>query len=109
MHLFVLITERCDNHSLLAVPICTIDAAVKHDDACVIAPGEHEFIRFPSYAMYKFARVLHSASISKMVALKSYVVRDDATEDLCLRLGHGLLNSRFVSRHIKQYFINGGY
>lgn len=80
---------------------------MRHDPACVLDGGVHEFIIKPSYAMYQFASIMHHASVSRMVDLGMFIPKADVTDEVCEKIRLGLLESRFVSRLIKKYF-NGG-
>jgi hypothetical protein len=107
-HLFVLITDRCANHSHLGVPICTIEPGVWHDDACVLNAGCHEFLELPSFAMYRFAKIMHHALVSRRVDLNEFIPKADVSDEVCEIIRNGLLESRFVPKLIKKYFEEEG-
>lgn len=106
-HLFVFITDRCANHSHLGVPICSIDPGIKHDDACVLDATRHEFLDKRSFAMYRFATIMHYMHVRRMVDLNQYVPKADVSDDLCDELRDGLMKTQFVAKRIKQYFLDG--
>ena len=83
------------------MPICGIDPGIRHDDACILDAVGHDFLDKPSFAMYRFATIMHYMHVRRMVDVNQYVPKADASDDLCERLSDGLLRSRFVAKRIK--------
>ena len=57
-HLFVILTDpQPDSNTVLLVSLSTLRRALPHDATCVIAAGEHPFVRRNSYVFYARARI----------------------------------------------------
>lgn len=103
-HLFVILTPACADKQHLLIPISSIKEKVFHDPACVIAAGEHPFIKVPSYAAYKLAQTLRADLLQKCVDGWLYLQKEAADERFLTKLSVGLPKSEFVAQRIETYF-----
>lgn len=71
-----------------------------------VEPGEHRFIRQPSYAAYRLAMVEPAAKLARMVDGWTYRPHDDLSEVLLERLRAGVLRSPFTPQHVSTFFRN---
>lgn len=102
-HLFVIVIEASDGKQpkFISVPICTVREHARIDDACILQPGEHPFVKSESFIQYRYARDDSSEHLSKCVHEGTFIPQDSASPALINKIKAGLTNSRFVSRHIK--------
>lgn len=93
----------CDQ--ILLVPFCSVHPSGKHDNACVVQPGEHIFVKHESYMDYRNSRIESVDHIKSCVdngTIKTYTPTDKI---LLLRIQQGLADSKRVPRHIKDDFL----
>lgn len=102
-HLFVLVldTKLGGQHQIVSVPVCTVRECARIDDACLIQPGEHPFVKAESFVQYRDARVDPVEHIQRCVREGTFLPHLPASEDLIDRIKQGLAGSRFVKRYIK--------
>jgi len=104
MHLFVIITERCDANRHLLVNLSTIRKGVHFDPACIVEVGQHPFVTARSYIAYRLARTDHAAHLTKCVDGWTFHQREDVSPQLLARICDGVLQSEFIKRADRRYF-----
>lgn len=88
-HLFVLLTdEHGPAKQVLLVPICT--AGSKSDKSCLIAVGDHPFIKDESFIDYGSARVEPGEKLTKGVASGEFTDKGLIDEAVFKRIITGL-------------------
>jgi len=101
-HLFVILTDTCQNGENLLVPICTI--GTKYDNTCTLKAGEHEFIKHQSYAEYyrlqTYSVVVIQARVEKQIILPKPPVSNDVLTRLC----EGVEKSPLTPLRQKKYY-----
>lgn len=97
-HLFVILTDPLPPHGEVAmVPVCSVRNG--HDNACVLYPGDHPFIRHKSYIAYARGRVERDTRLIRGVERGLTVDKGRIAHDVFDRI---LAGSR-VSRHVKPF------
>jgi hypothetical protein len=104
MHLFVIVTDKCDAGFHLLFSFCRIIAGVFHDPACVAKAGEHEFLAADSYVFYQKPEQLRHDAMIKCVGGWTYKPKADLSAALFERVCAGVTASRFTPRWAKDYF-----
>ena len=108
-HLFILLTDPAqvldyeDKHSLL-VGVTTIHAAIPHDPACELHPGDHPFIRHRSCVFYAQARIEISQKLIDGVKRGIFAPQGMLVEDLFARVCHGLTLSRSTTPKVLAFY-----
>ena len=103
-HLFVIVTDKCADSLHLLFSICTIRPPAFHDPSCILAAGDHEFIKADSYVLYAKPAQLNHHSIIKCVAGWTYLVKEDVSEEVFKKVCDGILGSIHTPRWAKRYF-----
>ena len=108
-HLFILLNDPArvlgyeDKHSLL-VGVTTIHAAIPHDSACELYPGDHPFIRQRSCVFYAQARIEISQKLIDGVKRGIFSPQGMLAEDLFARVCHGLTLSRSTTPKVLAFY-----
>jgi hypothetical protein len=102
-HLFVVLNNPCKNGLCLVVMVSSVKEGRTHDNACLLAGGDHEFIKHSSYVVYRLAEIASAAHITNMVGKKYYTEKNAITEELYARIVAGLKASSEVKPRITQY------
>ncbi|QUS39286.1 hypothetical protein RPMA_10895 [Tardiphaga alba] len=103
-HLFVILTEACEQGFHLAVSLSSVKAGVKHDPTCVLDAGCHDFVTAQSFVMYGKIEKLRSAHISKCVAGWTYKPRGEMPDEQFTRICDGVEASDFTPGWARHYF-----
>lgn len=109
-HLFVLILGPVQLPDYGSVPhvamvsFTTLRPGVPHDEACVMQPGEHPFIKHTSYAYYRDVRIERVPHVTAMVQGAIWQAHTPCSPALLARLQQGICASRLVRRDVKRYF-----
>lgn len=109
-HLFVVLNDPVDfpdfpTQSCVLVSFSTIRGG-PHDATRTVAPGAHPFIKDPSYAAYRQARMERSQDLVQRVDQGMYVGREDLDEALRRSLVAGLYASPLTPRYLKKLSIS---
>lgn len=81
--------------------VCTIDAGVYHDHACIIKAGEHPFIVADSYVLYAKPMAAHHDGLKKKTDGWVYYEKAPVSADLLVRIVDGADKSRHTPRWAK--------
>ena len=92
-HLFVIMNDPCVNRLCLIVMLTSVKDKRKHDTACIINAGEHQFVTKPTYVLYRLADYSLAAHIGKMVDKGYYMPWPDVKPALFQRICDGLYKS----------------
>jgi hypothetical protein len=106
LHLFVSVLEakviNGRRHVLLASVCSMKDFGLYNDETCVIQPGEHPFVKKPSFIHYGLLRSEPEQAVLDSLANGYYVARSDAfSSELLRRVADGVAISKHVKRYIK--------
>ncbi len=108
MHLFALMLDpvKIDGHGpqpqvLLACVVSKKESLTSFEDLCVIAPGEHPFIKHESYVDYRHTRLESAEHIQKCVEQGTFVAKEPCSPELLQRIIEGALKSKRISREYK--------
>ena len=101
-HLFVIVLEKkvANQHQVISVPVCTA-RKLSFDNACIIQPGEHPFVKNESFVEYRNAREDCADDLVKRVQQQLFTLQGQVTPDLLNKIKNGLAKSIFAPRHIK--------
>lgn len=102
-HLFVILTDRCAAGQHLLANFTSVPDTGAYDQTCLINPGEHPFVKHPSYVMYRLAEVQLAVRLTKMVNSMFYRVGDDADAALVAKMRAGIPVSLFTRQFVIQY------
>jgi hypothetical protein len=107
MHLHVVIwgpgplAWLADGDQILLASVTTIYPGVPFDDACVLAPGEHEFIEHESWVYYRCVRVDTPEHVKHMVDQGLWPRRAACSAEILHRMRVGLCKSKRIDRRFK--------
>lgn len=104
-HLFVCLTPQTRCGRFVFVSISKVSPHYFCDEACRLAPGEHEFIKIESFARYQKATALSQAALDQMIAdSQAERLEPDASGELCDKLRAGLLASAFTPLWLRNLY-----
>jgi hypothetical protein len=103
-HLFVIMTEPCQNNMIFMLSISTIYPNRYHDNTCTFCGGEHEFIKHPSYVDYNKASSRPISLIVNCVRKGEFIPKADIDQAHFDRMCEGILLSPRSPRWAKQHF-----
>jgi len=104
-HLHVIVTNSCENKQHLLLSVTSIKTDMHYDPTCVLAPGDHPFIKHPSFVFYSKADQKASAHITRMVELCYFVPKDDVSEELINKIRDGIQVSEFSPPWAISYYL----
>lgn len=101
-HLWVVLTDTCQNGLNLLVPIATQRA--KPDRTCLLGLGDHPFITHPSYVLYQMLKLWAAESV-KTQCLKK-IIRFEGQLDgrVFARISMGVTESRHSTPKMRTYY-----
>jgi hypothetical protein len=91
---------------VLMACVTSVQAHLKHDDACLLSAGEHPFVVHDSYVDYRFTRLEVAETVATGVAMGTFIQKEDCSPELLKKIVTGALNSRRISREHKQILEN---
>ena len=66
-HLFLIMNDPCPEGMCLSLMITSIKAGRIHDSTCILDVGDHDFIRHPSFVLYRMAETLKASHVSARI------------------------------------------
>lgn len=104
-HLFILLNDPAGEDQLvLIVSISTVKAGGRHDQTCLLYPGDHPFIQVPSFVMYGMSRLEPAKKLIKAVDQGIFVPKDPIDGGIFARICNGVLDSAFTATEFKVFF-----
>lgn len=104
-HLFIILTDPVgDKQEVLLVSASSVKKNLPHDTSCLLYPGDHEFIRHPSYVVYNMPRIETAPSLIKGAKLGQLIPKGMIGEDVFTRICQGLLDSTRTPLRIKRFY-----
>jgi hypothetical protein len=103
-HLFVVLTEACLEGNILLVSFSTIREERFYDETCMVYPGEHPFIKNPSYIEYRKARIEKEAHLIKCRDTTYWPHHEPVSDELFKRICNGVFDSPHTPKRIKEYY-----
>lgn len=103
-HLFVILTDACEEGFHLAVSLSSVKQGMKHDTTCVLDAGCHDFVTKKSFAMYGKIEKLRSTHLSKCVAGWLYKPKGEMPDEYFDRICAGVEKSDFTPGWAQKYF-----
>jgi hypothetical protein len=99
-HLWVVVSEpESDVQAVLFVSMTSYD--ITKEDVCLIAPGEHPFVKNKTCIDYSHARHASSAQLDVLVATKQILPSTPISDDLLERIRMGASASEDLSQRYK--------
>lgn len=105
MHLFVILTNKCQHGSHLWVSLTSVREGKMHDEASVFSGGEHPFIKRQSYVYYRDIGQKRSTAIAFGVASGLLIPREDMGEASLAAICAGIEKSDFVGSWAIEYYL----
>jgi hypothetical protein len=104
LHLFVILTDRCNEGMHLLVNFATVRPDRYVDQTCIVEAGEHEFLKAKSFVHYRHARTDRAELLTKCVDGWTFKPKDPVSADLLERIRAGVAASPQTARRVKTYF-----
>lgn len=107
-HLFVVvfgpsvIADYGKASQFISVGVTTLHPNLPHDPACVLSPGDHPFIKHPSYLAYRHARVDSGAHLTNQVKSGVFRTHEPLDPEVLRNVASGVGRSAQVRREIKK-------
>lgn len=108
-HLFVILfgPSALKNYGavgqLISVSITSIYPGLPYDQACVLQPDDHPFIKHPSYVLYRRARIDPIDHFDKMVCDGVWKPQVACSPITFEKINRGACVSKLISREIKAF------
>ena len=105
-HLFVVLNQSAafegyGQRAVILVNFSTIRAGLAFDNACVVEPGDHPFVRARSQVYYRGARIEQARHIEECVTRGVYRLHQPVSQELLARIKAGVRISKLVAREIR--------
>ena len=108
MHLFTILTNRCDDGFHLLVSITSIREGIAYDPACVFAGDEHPFTKHPSHVFYRIMEQKRSEALANGVAKGLFIPKEDMPEVPFQNICNGIETSEFIGPWAVEYYRKNG-
>ena len=92
-HMFVVMNDPDADGMCLLTMVTSIKSNRPHDGSCILKVGDHNFVRHPSYALFRLAQLSPARHIENMVAKNFYLAMADVTPALYHKFRSGLYAS----------------
>ncbi|WP_432284133.1 hypothetical protein SLT36_20295 [Aminobacter sp. BA135] len=102
-HLYVIMTNPCDQGKSLLVSISSIKDGRFHDPACIIEVGEHPFVTKRSFVEYRLSRIIRCDHIAKCVAGWVFTPKAGVSDELFAKIEAGIEASDFTPKLVTTY------
>jgi len=107
-HLFVILANHptSDTHesSVLLVSVSSIKPEIPYDNACILNPGDHPFIKHNSFVVYARARIENTNAILRGVNDGKLIPQEPMSQPVFDRICAGLTVSIHTPRNIRDFF-----
>jgi hypothetical protein len=100
-HLYVVCSDpAADSARVLLVSLTTFKP--KEETCCIIAAGEHPFVRHRTCVRYKDARIASVESILKLVSMSQMDRREPVSTELLARIRAGACQSDYLPEECRR-------
>lgn len=89
-HLFTVMNNPCKHGLCMALMVSSIKEGRSHDKSCILDVGDHEFIKRPTYVVYRLAITARAAHVGNMVDKSLYIPKEDWKLSVFKRIADGL-------------------
>lgn len=107
-HLFILLTDPCENEegvqAVLMVSLSSVKPGLPHDPSCVLKAGDHPFVKRDSFVVYGKARIEDAQKLLRGVKDGKLVPHDTVTPEVFARICDGLLRSPRTAPRLLQFY-----
>lgn len=103
-HLFVILTDQCNNAKHLLVPTCSIKEGKYYDATCIIKAGDHPFIRHTSYIDYRLITERFSQQLSQSIQSGNLFLKEPCAESIFQKICFGINLSQHTPKWAKKQF-----
>jgi hypothetical protein len=90
--------------AVLLVNVTSVRGA--HDDACVLSPGCHPFVRYQSFVSYRHAAIVSAVKLSNEIANGDISTDSPVDEELFGSIRAGFEKSKFVTPKVRRFLKN---
>lgn len=101
-HLFIILTNTCENGWNLLVPVCS--AIGRYDRTCLLGVGDHKFIKHQSYVMYAKMDLYQAQHLIDQVRNGTFGYEGVVDERVFALVCAGVGSSEFAAPKHQQYF-----
>ncbi len=77
---------------------------IPHDPTCLLYPGDHQFVKHPSYVKYSSSRIEDVQKIMNGIASGIFDPKDPMESGIFARICKGLPESRHTAPKILRFF-----
>lgn len=102
-HLFIVATTPCSINQVAVVNVTGIVEGIPYDPACVLQPGDHEFIHKPSFLYYAKSTIVPVGALISGVARGEYAPKRAVASELFERVCDGFGLSERVPQKVAAY------
>jgi hypothetical protein len=88
----------------ISVNATTIREGIPYDDACILNPGEHPFIKQKSYISYRHTRIDPLPHLENLKRNAVWAPNTDCNPELLQKIINGARISRLIPREFKRMF-----
>jgi hypothetical protein len=104
-HLFILLTDGAGEPCQSAlVSISSVYQGKFCDKTCLLHPGDHPFVRRPSFVHYREAILLEIEKLVRGVNDGKLIPRDPLGTDVFARVCQGVMESRYTPHKVKMFY-----
>ena len=88
--------DRGPQQQVLLLSVCSVRAGFNQDDACILSPDDHEFIKHASYVHYREPRIEPVVHVQEMLKSGVWKEKEPFDPKVLQRIIAGLEKSRRV-------------
>ncbi|MEP7246467.1 MAG: hypothetical protein ABI885_22700 [Gammaproteobacteria bacterium] len=89
-------------NQVILAPVCSVGTKTV-DDSCLLAAGEHEFIKQASYVAYNLCRIEEAGTLDRGLKKGLLVGKAAVSEELFTKIVRGLHKSKFTKPFTKTF------
>ena len=106
-HLFILLTDPVTDEKLvLIVSISSVKPGIWYDSACVLAAGEHQFIKRQSWVDYRTLRIENATKLTSGVHRGMLVPQGTVDSEIFQRICQGLFETLHCKPKFKSFYLS---
>lgn len=105
-HLFVVVTGVNQIGTQLIVNFSSVKEDISYDNACIVHPGSHRFIKKLSYIEYRHAQIQLQDDLDRGLKIGKFISDEPVTPSLLQQICNGFARSEFCARKHQNFFNN---
>lgn len=103
-HYHFVVSDVVDSNMLVLVFMSTIKDGIDYDDACVLSPGEMDFIVSDSYIVYEHVYFADNDDFENRINIGAVKYKGHASDAIMRRIKQGASESRRIRPAFIKYF-----